>query len=163
MSSILKSKLSYASLGKPRKPKEHEKILKERENDCIYDTILSGMNETEKDYITDLIRARRNKEDKSLFYKKLAPADTEAPDRHHVEAYRYNSPQLSPKLKHVQSLEEVAFMDHKTRSHLASLRGSTVLQSNPVTGREESENFIGCLDGYITKLEGTDVSKTKGS
>lgn len=47
MSVIPKGKLSYASLGKTKKSKQEETVfLGRKENDSIYDTILSGMNGT---------------------------------------------------------------------------------------------------------------------
>ena len=47
MSSVLKGKLSYASLAKARKYKQEEALaLGGKENDSIYETILNGMNGT---------------------------------------------------------------------------------------------------------------------
>lgn len=68
MSNFLKGKLSYASLSKPKKTKNMEQsVLRAKDNDCIYESILNGMNGNEKDYISDLIKSKRKNEGRSTF------------------------------------------------------------------------------------------------
>lgn len=103
MSNVLKGKLPYASLGKIKKYKQEEtSALGGKENDCIYETILSGMNGTEKDYISDLIRAKRRREEQSTLTRNLSDEDIELSNKMTRQPFlRMNS----PKLKHVQSLD----------------------------------------------------------
>lgn len=62
MSNIPKGKLSYATMGKHKNQKpEDTKTLIHKQNDSIYHTILNGMDGIEKDYISDLINAKKKK------------------------------------------------------------------------------------------------------
>ena len=67
MNNFLKGKLSYASSSKPKRTRnvEHQSVLSSKENDCIYESILRGMNGGEKEYISDLIKCKRRKEGRS--------------------------------------------------------------------------------------------------
>ena len=87
----------------------------------------------------------------------------------------------SPKLKHVQSLDEVEFLDEQSVStKYKSTNTSFVFTEKlldkkernenqnsernlKVKDRSERENFIGSLDGYIHKLESVEVSKIRES
>ena len=110
MNNFLKGKLSYASSSKPKRARniDHQSVLSSKENDCIYESILSGMGGGEKEYISDLIKCKRKKEGRSSHTRNIDDSAEENISRATKQpVLRMNS----PKLKHVQSLDEAEFLD----------------------------------------------------
>ena len=111
MSNFLKGKLSYASSSKPKRTRnvEHSSVLQSKENDYIYESILRGMNGGEKEYISDLIKCKRRKEGRSSHTRNI---DDDSAEENISRATKQSVLRMnSPKLKHVQSLDEAEFLD----------------------------------------------------
>ena len=140
MSNFLKGKLSYASSSKPKRTRnvEHSSVLQSKENDYIYESILRGMNGGEKEYISDLIKCKRKREGRSSHIRNVD--DDSAEDNFNQVTKQPVLRMNSPKLKHVQSLDEVEFLDEQSGSTKYKSTNTSFVFTEKLLDKKERQN-----------------------